>query len=1806
MICSVQSELHLPTHKMMKTAKFPNSQAPKLSHAGLLLGLLALVPTALSPDVFLPMPAIGQISSDGTLSTSVTQNGNNFTINGGDRAGGNLFHSFSEFSVPTGGAALFNNDLDVENIFSRVTGGNISNIDGLIGANGSANLFLLNPAGIIFGPNARLDIGGSFLGSSASSLMFPGGTEFSATDTQSTPLLTINAPIGLWFRGNEGNIVNQSAVNDVGLQVQPGRSLGLVGGNVSLDGGMIAAPGGRVELGGLAALGTVGLNDDGSLSLPDGVARGNVSFANEALVDVRAGEGGSITVNASDLNISGKSRLNAGIGQGLGTPGAQARDITLNATGAITVRDQSEVINRVQTDAIGNAGDIEIIAESLSVSNGARLSASTSGQGNAGNVLIQANGEVSFVSSNIFSSVNSEAVGIGGNIEIAAESIALSEGSQLSASTFGRGDAGSVTLSAIDTVSFDGVSSNGNSSGAFSQVGTEAVGNSGGISITTGSGSFFLTNDARLSASTSGEGNAGNIEIAAESIALSEGSQLSASTFGRGDAGDVTLIASDTVSFDGISSNGVSSGVFTAVQVGAVGNSGDINITTRSLSVTDGAQLSVGTFGEGNSGNVSIKAADIVSFDGEGSDGISSGAASSVEVGGLGNGGSINIATGSLFLTNGAQINASVFGEGRAGSVSIEAANTISFDGEGRDGANSGVFTSIQPGGRGSGGSINITTSSLSVTNGARLSSSTFGQGNAGNLTIEATDTISFDGEGRDGFTSGAFSSVGGEAAGNGSSVNITTNSLSATNGAQLSTSTFGQGNAGDLIIEAADTVFFDGEGSDGAPSGAFSTVQPGGMGEGGSIDIITGSLSVNNGASISTSTFGQGDAGELSIEARQFIVKDGGRVLTATLSDGEAGDLLVRANEVEIIGSRETANGRQSSSTLVSGVFREDATGSGGNIIIETQQLRIGEGATISADTDGVGNAGDVTVNATEVEVFGGIPDSFVRSQLSSQVNDGSTGEGGIVTIETERLIVSNGGLISTGTNSIGNGNDLIVHANEIELVGSRKVSDGSDGQYLSSLIFSGVTGEETTGNGGNIIIETQKLRIAEGAAIAGDTSGIGKAGNVTVNGTEVELFGGRPDGSSSALASQVAEGATGDGGMVTVTTEQLLVRDGGALSTVTNGAGNAGNLIIQANEIELIGARETKDGQQRSSGLFSSINQRSATGEGGNITVETQQLTIGEGAIIAADSFGSGNAGKITVRATEVEVFGGRPDGSSSSGLTSEVEEGATGDGNILTIDTERLLVRDGGQISVSTDGAGDGGELIVIASEIELTGSRENPEGEFVPSGLFSQVGQIDAAGTGGKITIDTQKLLVGEGAVISASTNGIGQAGQVNVNATEIELFGRRPDGSSSGLVSIVSEGATGNGGIVTVKTERLLARDGGGLFSFTNSTGDAGDLMVRANEIELTGLREESDGQRPSGLFSGVNIAEATGSGGEIKVETDSLSLTNGAIVSASTGGKGDAGTIEILADDVIRISGESGIRSTSSEMGDANTLRINTGDLIIRDRGQVSVSSEQAGQAGNLEVNASKISLDNGTLSAETASGTQGNITLNVAENIQLRNNSAINTNATGTATGGNIFINTDFLIAFPGNNDITANAIQGDGGRIEITAEAILGIAQRDELTSGNDITVTSTFGSSGEVIFNIPDVGALQGTENLSENAVEAEEAVTQACGTDSSDESSFTVIGRGGVPRGPQDPLVSDTMRVGGELSSQTAPTKPPIPIVTLVEDTEPISPEDIVLARGWIVNEDGVVELTAYPTPYTSDRPFPTPVRCPRKK
>ncbi|MDZ4871577.1 MAG: hypothetical protein CLLPBCKN_000965 [Chroococcidiopsis cubana SAG 39.79] len=419
--------------------------SPILGYWGVRLGLVGVV---VGGAIAFGNATLAQVVPDNTVGSAVTGiSGGEQTITGGTRQGGHLFHSFQQFSVPTNGAAFFNNAPDIQNILTRVTGGSISEIDGLIGANGAANLFLLNPNGIVFGQNARLNIGGSFVATTASSINFADGTQFSATPSTGAPLLTVSVPLGLQFGTGSGNIINRAS--GVGLQVQPGKAIGIVGSNINLEGGRLTAEGGRIELGAVAAPGVVGINPDSTgfrFSFPTDLTLGDISLSNTALVDVRAGGGGSIAVNTRNLDLFGGSELVAGIGGNQGSADAVAGDVDVYAQDTIAVDGVGEfpegvfssgIFNNVETGSTGKGGNINIRTGSLSITNSGVISASIFGSGDAGNVTITATDGISIDSGTIFGRVQESARGNGGNINIKARSLSLTNNARLDASTFG-------------------------------------------------------------------------------------------------------------------------------------------------------------------------------------------------------------------------------------------------------------------------------------------------------------------------------------------------------------------------------------------------------------------------------------------------------------------------------------------------------------------------------------------------------------------------------------------------------------------------------------------------------------------------------------------------------------------------------------------------------------------------------------------------------------------------------------------------------------------------------------------------------------------------------------------------------------------------------------------------------------------------------------------------------------------------------------------------------------------------------------------------------------------------------------------------------------------------------------------------------------------------------------------------------------------------------------------------------------------------------------------------------------------------
>ncbi|MBD2017506.1 filamentous hemagglutinin N-terminal domain-containing protein [Microcoleus sp. FACHB-53] len=1174
-------------------------------------------------------------------------------IAGGTARGQNLFHSFVEFNVSADrGAYFFSPNADIQNILARVTGNNPSRILGTIGTfgNSTPNLFLINPNGISFGEKASLDVGGSFVATTANAIRLGNTGLFSASEPQTSNLLAIN-PNAFFYNqlSNQGQIVNRSTATTtvlgtptIGLQVPDGRSLLLVGGDVRLEGGRLFALGGRIELGGVAQNGTLELTTNGNelrLGFPTDVARSDVLLTNEAEVNVRAGGGGSIAINARNVEVLGGSKVRAGIASGLGSAESKAGDIEVNATGTTTIAGElSFLANVVQPEGVGKSGDINITTRSLFVKEGGYFNSSTQGQGDAGNVTINARDIVSFDgtdpnggTSRAVSTVAEGAVGNGGNINITTGSLFVTNGAELVAGTAGQGNAGSVRITATDTVRFDG-------GYAASSVAERAVGDGGDVEITT------------------------------NSLEVTNGTQLSAGTIGQGNAGSVRIIATDTVRFDG-------GYAFSSVEAGALGNGGDIQITTGSLSVTNGAQLIANTAGQGNAGSVRITATDTVSFDGVASNGLSSAAFSNARAGALGDGGDIEITTNSLSVTNGALLSASTAGKGKAGSVRISATDTVSFDG-------GDAFSLVRTGAVGNGGDIEITTGSLLVTNGAVLFASTFGQGKAGSVRITATDTVSFDGVASNGLSSSsAISSVGEGGAGDGGDIEINTGSLEVTNGAYLSAGTNGQGKAGSVRITASDTVSFDGVGSNGLPSSATSSVGAGVVGDGGDNEINTGSLSVSNGAYLSASNFGQGKAGSVRITATD----------TVRFDKGNADSFL--------------------------GI---GAVGVGGDIEINTGSLEVINGAQLSAGTFGQGNSGSVRISATDTVGFDG-------GGAFSNVGLGAVGNGGDIEITTGSIEVTNGASLFAATAGRGNAGSVKITATDtvrFDGVGS----NGLPSEASSSVVSGGV------GNGGDIVITTNSLEVTNGAGLAAQTAGQGNAGSIRITATDTVRFDG------GIALSAVGEGAVGDGSDIEITTGSLEVTNGAGLNAFTAGKGNAGSVRITATDTVRF------DGGNASSFVYAG-----AVGNGGNIEITTDSLEVTNGLSLLSSTLGQGNAGSLKITASDTVSF-------DRGTAYSSVEAGAEGKGGDIEITTGSLSLTDA-LISSESRGTGTAGDITLQTTQ-NLEMNR-------------SSILATTQTGNGGNIRLRMGDLLVMRNDSNISTTAGVagagGDGGNININA-----------------------------------------------------------------------------------------------------------------------------------------------------------------------------------------------------------------------------------------------------------------------------------------------------------------------------------------------------------------------------------------------------------------------------------------------------
>ncbi|MEH1863157.1 MAG: filamentous hemagglutinin N-terminal domain-containing protein [Nostoc sp.] len=1817
---------------------------------------LSLISTAFSQA----SPAQAQITPDNTLGAETSRLNQNLIINGalgdkidgGAKRGSNLFHSFSEFNIEDGQRVYFANPTGIENILTRVTGGNASNIFGTLGVAGAANLFLINPNGIVFGQNARLDVQGSFVGTTANGVQFGNQGIFSATNPKAPPLLTIN-PSALFFNQiNQGAGIQNNSIaragtdpagfNASGLRVADGKSLLLVGGNVSIDGGELNAYGGRVELGGLAAPGNVNLlfnGDNLSLKFPENVTRADVSLTNEARVYVEAAGGGDIAINARNIDILGGSLLNAGIAEGLGQPEATAGDITLNATGEIKVADSgSKIRNLVREDSKGNGGNIFIDSGSFLLRDGARLNASTSGEGNSGNVTVRTKDTVSLAGGSIFNNVEFGGVGNSGGINIRGSSLSLTDGAQLQSGirgtdtdlAGGRGNGGNIDINVTGAVTISGTK-DGSASAIFTDVETGARGNGGNINIS--SGSFSLIDNALLVASTSGQGldssnsqagnitlntrekievagsdsairssllmggvgNGGNIFIDSGSFSLRDGAQISASTSGQGNAGNVTVITKDAVSL-------VGSNIFNNVEAGGVGNSGGINIKGSSLSLTDGAQLQSGirgadndlVAGQGNAGSVDINVTGAVTISGT-KDGSASAIFTDVGTRARGNGGNINISSGSFSLIDNALLVASTSGQGlnspnsQAGNITLNATGKIEVAGE-----DSAIRNNVGTGAVGNGGNIFIDSGSFLLRDGARLIASTSGQGNAGNVTVIAKDAVSLAG-------GSIFNNVESGSVGNSRGINIRGSSLSLSDGAQLQSGirgadtnlAGGQGNGGNVDINVTGAVTISGTKGK-LPSAIFTDVGTGVRGNGGNITIYSGDFSLKDGAGLSASTSGQGNAGNVTviakdavflassdifsnvesggvgkggyidINATSLLITDGARLEASTSGQGNAGNITIGTSDSISLSGFETA--------ILSNV-EDGGVGKGGNININAASLSLLNGAQLqtlvrgaSEELDaGQGNAGNVNIKTSGSVTIAGQANKFISGIISAF--DGKKGNAGNITIDSGSLSLTDGAQISSGTFAQGNGGNITIRASDFVLLSNTGVSSGVE--------------EEAEGKGGNIDIRADSLSLKDKAQILTSNSGKGSSGDVNINvgslslkdGTEISTstFGKGDAGNvnikvlgvatiasennqfPAVIASLVGSKGIGNGGNITIDSGSLSLSNDTQLLASTIGQGDAGNVIIHTSDSLIL----------TNSNIFSTV-EAGGVGNGGNIDIyagslsllNSSQLQTSVREALETENAGEGNAGNINIKVPGAVTISGKKEIFSSginkifgSGIRSLLEVGTKGSGGNITIDAGSLSLDDEAQIVAGTFGEGKAGNVTIRASDFVSLDHDAR---------IFATV-ESGGVGRGGNIDINASSLSLLNGSQLKTSVrrpDGQGDAGDVNLNVSGAITISGGSDTFRSGIVSRAETGTQGNGGNITINSASLSLQDGAQLEASTDGQGNSGNIQINVRDIiNVSGTNQETG--FPSALLTFTN-SNSQGKGGDITVNTNIFRVSDGALLDAGTTNNQKGGDITANANIFEALNGG---QLTTTTLGDgrAGKITVNATDKVIisgsdsnyNDRIAKSfglvvnigansglfVSSTGSGITGDIEVNSPKITLDNqGKLNAESASGNGGNIKVN-SDLLLLRHGAQISTSA-GTeklgGNGGNININSKFIVAVPEeNSDISANAFTGSGGNIQINSQGIFGIESRPKLTEKSDITASSELGVSGVTNINTPDNSSIQNSFiGLSPNVIDTNALIANSCISRGikRQENSFTITGSGALRYSPGDVLTS----------------------------------------------------------------------------
>ena len=840
---------------------------------------------------------------------------------------------------------------------------------------------------------------------------------------------------------------------------------------------------------------------------------------------------------------------------------------------------------------------------------------------------------------------------------------------------------------------------------------------------------------------------------------------------------------------------------------------------------------------------------------------------------------------------------------------------------------------------------------------------------------------------------------------------------------------------------------------------------------------------------------------GNISID-NAFLLAIGGRINLVSVA--ASGEVELGNNGLQAEGFSDLGHIDLDSSTV-----SVSADGNG-TVFIRGGQLMMVDSSIFAATFGDETGAEEGIDAALTGELF------MDNSNLSSDTF--GSGGAGMVTVQAGNIEIRNSAVISGTTFDVGDGGTVLVEANEI-------VVSGEGSQNLTGITAQAGLG--STGNAGTLTVRTGHLEIRDGAEISSGTFGSGDGGAVVVEANEIIVSG---DGSQGFTGIAVQSNAsTGNAGTLTVLADRLEILDGGAISGTTFSAGDGGAILVEADEIIMVG-----DGTGRFTGITAAAGLGN-TGDAGTLTIRAGRLEIRNAAKISSNTFGSGDGGAVVVEADEIVMSN---DGAPFfTGIIARAGRESTGNAGTLSVRADRLDMRN---VTESSDGTSSPG---VIVGQ-NFTGITTDTEG----------------AGDAGTVTVEVGLLTMTGAAEISSDTLfGTGNAGSVTVEADILDM--------DFSLISSSTFISTGNAGKIVVRVGRLEIRNNAVIATITVfSPGQGGDITIEADDILLSGNPDISCpfGDLCTGIAS-QSRAGSTGDAGSITIVTTNLEIRDGAGVSTSTiTSSGDGGDIAVTADKII-LDGQGVVTRlgslTQKGSGNAGNINVTTHSLLIRDGAEISTNTEQAatGDGGNIHIRADILTLeDNGIITAvSTSSGLAGdilidvsqefssvrsritseanfsdggNITLNAVD-VGLLVDSAITTSVgSGFGGGGNISIDPIFVVLL--NSQIIANAFGGPGGNIDIVTNFFF-------TSSDSVVEASSALGVSGTVSISSPDTDISGGITTLPDNFLDISELLAEQCATRKGIRSNSLVItGRGGLPQAPGNYLTASILDLGQE--------------------------------------------------------------------